>query len=104
MEKVQHIVRHITCCLSVGVDCSLIDYNDLVMIILKFEGCYHQVYELEKRIIYLNNLLADTEIQWQRRNIIGTIEKIKKKPAFFGFYVPLGTPSSSSSDDTFFFE
>ena len=96
MENVQHIKRHITCCLNVGVDYSLIDYDDLVMIILEFEGCYHQVYELEKRIIYLNNLLADTEIQWQRRNIIGTIERIEKK------YVPPGTPSSSSSDDAFF--
>ena len=70
---------------------------------MEFEGCFHLVYELEKKIVYLNDMLADTEIQWQRKNIIGIIERIeKKKNSFFGFYDPLGTPSSSSSDVSYF--
>ena len=100
MEKLQLILNHFHCCLTVDADFSLINYDDLVMIILEYEGCYLQMYDLEKTTIRLKKLLDDTNISWQRQNIIGTIERLERKQtSFFGFYTPPGTPPEYSSEE-----
>ena len=100
MEKLQLILSHFHCCLTVDAGCSLIEYDDLVMIILEYEGCYLQMYDLEKTTIRLKKLLEDTKISWQRLNIIGTIERLERKQAsFFGFCISPGTPPNSSSEE-----
>ena len=100
MEKLQLILSHFHCCLTVDAGCSLIEYDDLVMIILEYEGCYIQMYDLDKTTIRLKKLLEDTNISWQRRNIIGTIERLERKQAsFFGFYTPPETPPEYSSEE-----
>ena len=100
MEKLQLILSHFHCCLTVDGGCSLIIYDDLVMIILEYEGCYLQMYDLERTTIRLKKLLEDTKISWQRLNIIGTIERLERKQAsFFGFCIPPGTPPNSSSEE-----
>ena len=100
MEKLQLILSHFHCCLTVDGGCSLIIYDDLVMIILEYEGCYLQMYDLERTTIRLKKLLEDTKISWQRLNIIGTIERLERKQAsFFGFCIPPGTLPNSSSEE-----